>query len=172
MNKKLLTAVGVGSIVLVVGLAATGLKQTQPDDEIDISTSKTKDVSANEKTEKSLPGSKINKDSAKPRTTEYRVFDEKHFKSHQNKQRLLFFKQTGNEPSDQVHAIFSTYLNEFKKGIIIYRADLATSQELAAEFAITRPGSVLKFDQHGTVQAIYIAPERPEVNQLRQVLDI
>lgn len=168
--------IGIGLAVTIVTAAVILLMstaQTDKDGNVTFFTSKTTDSQATETSEKDLAATK--KDGSKnkkPRTTEYRALDNEHFQKNANKTRLVFFKKSGNEASDQVHSIIVTHIDELKKDVIIYHTDIEESSELATQFAITRPGSVLKFDKQGTVSAIYIAPDRPQLEQLRQVLDI
>lgn len=173
MNKKRwLTLSSIASLSIVAVLFAFGIIRMQPDGGVTFFTSKTKDAWATQTDEKPMQQQRQASPEAKPRTTEYRQLQNDHFKKHADKQRLIFFKEAGHQPSDQVHAIFMTHINDFKKDIMIYRADFQEHKELASQLSITRPGSIVKFDGSGSIVAIYIAPEQPTVDQLRQVLAI
>lgn len=173
MNKKRWLALGAAVGMLSIAcIFISGAVTVQPDGGVTFFTSKTQDAPATQTSEKPLPKQRQATSKTKPRTTEYRQLQNDHFKKHADKQRLIFFKEAGHQPSDQVHAIFTTHINAFKKDVMIYRADFQEHKELANQLSITRPGSVVKFDGSGSIVAIYITPEQPTVDQLRQVLAI
>lgn len=173
MKKKLM----IGSVIAIfLGVLAApfmlGNARVEEGGRVTFSTSKTTGNKAKETTEKELADQKKAGGSKKPRTTEYRAFDNDHFQKNTTKTRLLFFKKPGDEVSDQVHTIFVTHINDFKKDIIIYHANIEESGDMAKDLGVSRPGTVLKFDKEASVTAIYIAPERPQLEQIRQILDI
>lgn len=174
MNKKLMIGAGiVVAVMLGVAAYAFSTAETDKDGNVTFFTSKTTDSQATESSEKQLPDNKQDKSQTKkPRTTEYRALDTDHFQNNATKTRFIFFKKTGDEISDQVHSLIVTHLKELKKDVIIYHTDVDESRELATRHGITRAGSVLKFNSQGTVNGAYIAPERPQLEQLRQILDI
>lgn len=171
MRKKLMIGAAViSAIVLLLLPFVLGRFEVADDGSVTFVT-KTEPGQANETVNKKLTKSN-SKQTGQKVTTEYRPFSREEFDTSSDKTRLIFFKKPGDTASDQVHALFVSRINDFKKNIIIFHTDIDKEPDLAAELNVTRPGTVLKFDQSGVISAIYIAPQRPQLEQLRTILGI
>lgn len=171
MRKKLMIGAGVVIAIALLTLPfLLGNFEVTEDGSITFVT-KTKSSQANETLNKELKKSD-NKQPEEKVTTEYRPFSRDEFDSSSDKTRLLFFKKPGDAASDQVHALLVSRIDDIKKNVIIFHADIDKQSDLAADLNVTRPGTVLKFDQSSVISAIYITPERPQFEQLQKILDI
>lgn len=163
MNKKLIAAAGIVAVCTVITLSLVfGHDQpsaSQPTTtETTVSTSTAPAPTTQSQTSRSSGKSSASSALSASKTgAHYEVFNEAAFRAASSKTRLLFFYDASHAPSVALDSQLSTRAAELPDKLYIYRITMADHADIAEEFGITQPGTVLKFDTESQLAGVYIA---------------
>lgn len=177
MSIKLIAAAGIVLLVVIVGIstALVGTRQdSQPTEErttVSTSTStmpaeQAPKSSSSTSTKKTTTTSKNPSQAASSTGASYEEFSEAVFRAASSKPRILFFYDSTHAPSVALDSQLRTRASELPHDLHIYRITLATHKDIAEQFGVTQPGTVLKFDSNSQLAGIYIAPDNPTFDSL------